>query len=364
MERWKDNVGSQFAVRYSQFGVCCSGFAVRMCESRLASCPGGAFARQGGLSGESRIPNPEPRTPFRQAKAFLIRLMYPVWLLFFLSACTVRLDVELEPEEEILVTYALFNCLDSATTAIVESSIGFEETFNLNRSKLDGPATVQLFRAGELWAEYGQEGQSVYYSAGHPPIGLGQQEWEMVVSHPGFGEARAKGRPPVPGTVLSARLLPEYVLPDGSRRDGVLEVKILDPSGGRNYYELALLNGPADSLQTVFLASLFLVETADTSFYPTASFGLGDRWLFSDEVGDGQEITLAFQTGSPAEGLEQPRLSIRYVSEAYYLYLKSLLNSGEPLLEPFQGGRGRYSNFGRNFGVFALYVEEVVPVSN
>ena len=340
MERWKYKggaavCGSLFAVRYSLFAVRYSLFAVR--------CFYPAEAR---------------------GRARFAWSMYTTLLLFSFSACTVRLDVELEPEEEILVTYALFNCLDSATTAIVESSIGFEETFNLSRSKLDGPATVQLFRAGELWAEYGQEGQSVYYSASHPPMGLGQQEWEMVVSHPDFGEARAKGRPPVPGSVLSARLLPEYVLPDGSRRNGVLEVKIQDPAGGRNYYELALLNGPPDSLQAVFLTSHFLIQTADTSFFPASSLGIADRWLFSDEGLDGQAMALAFQTLYPIQDLEQPRLSIRYIPEAYYLYLKSLLNSGEPLLEPFQGGRGRYSNFDRNFGVFALYVEEVLPVSN
>ena len=288
--------------------------------------------------------------------ALLLALTFP--------CCTVGLEVTLEPEEQVLAAYVLINCGDTTSTAVAEPSVTFNETFNLNNSKLNGPARLQLFREGALWAEFSQEGPSVYYSASHLPLGIEQVEWEMVVSHPDFGEGRATGRPPVPGSLLSARLQSEYPLPDGGLAGEVLELRIQDPPGVRNYYEIALLNGPADSSEVIYLNSHLLFATSDTTFTPANSFTLIDRWLFSDEVGDGDIITVAFSPIIPRGELQEPWLSIRYVSEPYYNYLQTLSNSGEQILEPLQGVKGRFSNFDNLFGVFALYLEELAPVEN
>ena len=308
-----------------------------------------------------------PPQKYRPGSPHLILFLYlgTLFLALILSNCTVELEADLEPEDQVLAAYVWINCGDSVSTAIVEPSVAFDETFNLNQSRLNGPAGLQLFKAGERWAEYRQNGQSSYYSSVHPPVGLGQEEWQLVVSHPDFGEARASGRPPSPGSVLSASLKSEYPRPEGGLAGNALEVKIQDPAGVRNFYEVALLNGPADSSQVVYLTSHFLMATSDTAFFPSNSFTLIDRWLFSDEVGDGDAITVAFSPISSREELEQPWLNIRYVSEPYYQYLKSLSNSGEQILEPLQGAQGSFSNFdnGRFFGVFALYVEERLPVS-
>lgn len=279
-----------------------------------------------------------------------------------LFGCTIDLEVTLEPEEEVLAAYAFVNCSAEASTVIVESSITFNEAFGLDDSKLAGPAQVQLFREGELWAEYRQQGGSVFYKTSHLPVGREQVEWEIVVSHPDFGEGRAKSRPPVPGILLSASLKQDYPFPDGGQAADALEIKIQDPPGVRNYYEIALLDGPADSLETIILNRFLLYATGDTAFIPASFFPLDGRWLVSDEAGDGEVLTLAFSSSVSREALQQPLLNIRYVPEAYYEYLKSLAGSGEQALEPFQLAQRGYSNFENILGVFALYLEERAPV--
>lgn len=276
--------------------------------------------------------------------------------------CTVELDVDLEPEEAVLAAYGLINCGDSSSYVIVEPGMSFGGTFMPDSSLLEGPARVQLLLGGALWAEFRQEGNSSTYSAGHLPLGPEQQEWELVVSHPRFGEGRAKGLPPMPGTVLSASLKPAYPLPGGGLADDVLEVVLKDPPGVRNFYEIALLNGPPDSLESVYLPSQLLFAVNDTAFSPPSSFAFADRWLFSDEVGDGDTITIAFSFITPQAPLSQPWLNIRYVSQAYYDYLRSLASSSQEFLDPLEGTKGAYSNFENIFGVFALYIGERVQV--
>ncbi len=279
------------------------------------------------------------------------------------AGCTVPLEANLEPEEDVLAVYGLINCLDSSSWLVIEPGLSFTEAFQPDNSQLEGPATARLLVEGALWAEFRQEGAGSRYVAGHLPPGLEQREWELVVSHPRFGEGRAKGQPPRPGALLSARLLSGYLLPDGGRADNVLEVAIQDLPGAANYYELALLNGPEDSLEVVFLPNPLLFAVNDSVFSSNSSFAFADRWLFSDGEGDGGRLTLAFSPQTPRGELRQPWLNIRYVSQAYYNYMKSLADSGQEIFNPFQGNQASFSSFDEPFfGVFALYAGERVKV--
>ncbi|MCB0571508.1 MAG: DUF4249 family protein [Phaeodactylibacter sp.] len=289
-----------------------------------------------------------------------------LWLGFVALAgyrCTVELDVPDPEGPRQLVVLAFMDCRDTSSLALVERTFGFNDPFPTTDTTFRGKAEVSLYRQGQVFAAFEPKADSYYFTAQHPAIGLDSAA-TLSVFHPLFGLAEATQEPPAVASVLSARLFSDLALPDGRVLARALEMRLKDSPAQDNYYEMHL--GEKDSLLVdgLFLYSLEQVyaDGADSEVQSFFAPSRGAR-LLTDEGVDGAEIRLLFAMDGTADALKEPYLYVRFVTQAYYSYMAYAAGSQSGGIFPAAAGQEPYTNFsGGGLGVFALYVEERIPI--
>lgn len=293
--------------------------------------------------------------------------MKRIWflsLLFIitLSNCTLQdLEVPDSNEPDRLTVFAFLDCRDTITRVLVERTFGFNQAFPTIDPGFRGQATVALSRQGQSLGGFLPESGSNFYTAVHAPVGTADPV-SLSVFHPLFGTVEATQDPPAVGALLSARLLKDVPLPGGVTLSRALEVRIQDTPGQANYYELYGSEGEYVTQVNFLLTDLRLAQ-ADNTDQALSTFLFNASRLLTDDGMDGAEIRLLFNIGEEADNYPAPVLSVRYTTEAYYQYVKYLSHFRATGLTPSAAGEEPYSNFsGGGLGVFALYVEERIPV--
>lgn len=280
-----------------------------------------------------------------------------------MPACFVELEGPPPQAPERLAVFAFLDCQADSSRLLLSRTFGFESPLPAADSAFRREAVAELLLPGRQPLRFSPEEGSLFFQAAHDPIGDGAQSATLAVYHPAFGWSEASAQAPLPGTLLSARLLKEVSLSSGAILADALEVRILDYAGQPNYYELYLDDGDSTALGEGFWLVNLQQAEADGQTFPLASFSFAGSRLFTDLAAEGAVIRLLFKMDRSIDAFPNPRLNVRYITELHFRYLEHLAwaqaNSFVPTAASFEA----VSNFsGATLGVFALYHQEQLAV--
>ncbi len=290
--------------------------------------------------------------------------------LLLLAGCNNFFDTEIdlpgtEHDPILAVNCYLSNTEDSLLTARISRTYGlFEQRPN---EDFVNDATVEMYKNGDLYRTF--VNNPSFFSTNYEaetggPIGDPGDEFEIVVSHPELGTARASQiiPEPVPLTEVSARIL-SFAEFEGST--GEIRLTIDDPAGEENFYELAATqlcifeyqDYDGTIFRDTFEQPVFFDGEFDNDPNTEQSVAF-ENLLISDRNFNGQNFTLSLPVFLcySEEPIEEEDLNFRIfwrtVTKDYYQYFTSINESQNAQGNPFSEPVSVYSNMENGVGAF------------
>lgn len=199
------------------------------------------------------------------------------------------------------------------------------------------------------------ETESFYLGGVSPKIGM---RYTVTVSAPGFKVASASYTQPDSVSIDSFELTSVVRQgPDLFKVKGTLTFS--DPKTTTDYYEVVL--GATEQKK---YNSNDLLENTWISV-PNPRFIFGDLLLASDTDFNGEKIMLEFEASisrfdfeaQKTKDIKHAHILLRHVTEDYYRYYKTLVQSGKNIIDPYAVHTNVYNNVENGFGLFAGYTE-------
>lgn len=282
--------------------------------------------------------------------------------LLFLSLCLISCDedffsttITLDPPEHTprLVVHA-FNTTENTliaqitrTTALSEVEINGDDRF-----VYDAIATLykedQLIGELELFADPINQNFYNYYLDINENFEEGIN-YTLVVNHPDFSEVRSTVQMPKASIILDTEFIFEGGLDETGSPRSAIDVKINDLIGKRNFYEVSISRG---GTATTYVSSL------DPSVSRSLNY---DDVIISDASFDGEEKILRLQIGKSNQ--DNRFVAWRDISEAHYIYSKTMRSSFDVGENPFTSPVQIKGNIENGFGLFSLMNLQVIEVN-
>lgn len=282
---------------------------------------------------------------------------------------TVKVDPP--PYDKALVVHEFIGNYDSLLIIEVTRNYGILETVS-DTSWGVRNATVQWLVDGQLALTPVTRGgdESFVYVADVPPGHFQPgKRYEIRVQHPDFPTISAEQVMPNPPVVDSVRYRENGGLNQFGERLSSVEAYLQDPGGERNYYELQVraeyyqlfevYDNQGNIIRIDTILSWTSVQYPDEPEDPNVAYGINGAVLVSDQFFDGQKYKFSFRTYQYDSDLRRYQVSVRAVTEEYYLYSRSEYRRRDseenPLAEPVTV----FYNMNGGLGIFGLYNERL-----
>lgn len=277
----------------------------------------------------------------------------------FLQSCqdffTTTIKVDPPEHTEQLAIHGFFTAQDSLLKVSVATTVGLLGDTRDDINQVND-ATVEVFSGATKVAtllnntnQSSTDFYNFYFDLGAPLSQFGS-EFELRVSHPDFPTASVTQQ-------LPTEVIPEeitYIENAGVDEEGYpasgFDIKINDPAGEDNYYEITLL-----VVDTTF-GNIYGYPQYLSSIDPATSRGVNyDELIISDDNFDGSDYTLRVTFDNY---VTNQLLIVQWnsITRDQYLYSKSIKayrdasDFGGPFAEPVS----IYSNIDNGLGVFGV----------
>ena len=273
-------------------------------------------------------------------------------LLAATAGCETVVDADIETRPAELVVTSLFTP-DEPWRVVVQRTVGTQEVAAFPAVVED--ATVTIRGDDGSFVALSHKGGG-FYHAGSPSPRSGVT-YTLHAAADGFRTVEAVDRLPASAVVTAVRVRARS---DADQETKRIDIEIRDDGEVRNFYELSVLDGK-DARQTRF--TLLNAELEDQIrsldpgdlFEPELTTPYVRRALIRDDPFDGKTFTFRLETDD-FHGIQgDATVYIRTVSEAYYLYERTLLLQQDAEDNPFVEPVGIQSNIRDGQGVFAGY---------
>lgn len=272
------------------------------------------------------------------------------------DAFNTTIDVDLPPHELKLGAYAFVNASRGGGLGSVTRTFPID-TFNINQASTIEDAEMEISSdLGIANFEYDPHSFNNFYvledGSMSMPIGT---ELALSVFSPKY-DTEIKTTQVVPQEVLPHSL--KFIEDAGLNLDGdersAIDVTIQDPPG-QNFYEVV-----------VYIQDTYYPDTGFPTYTESIDPVAVDSYdynalLISDDSFDGEEreIRFSFYRWNLSDGDPYDRVKLRWrnVTEDYYLFQRTLLNYEENRDNPFASPAQVHSNFEDGFGIFGVYVQ-------
>ncbi len=292
-----------------------------------------------------------------------VRIAIAIFVIAF-AGCELIIEPDLPEHTPRLVIKAFFNP-DRGWAASVSRSAGILDT-SPGSDRLVTVATVELLSDGRIIDRLPfLQRERVY--ASEKPLQAGRV-YSLRVSAPGFETVHAvdSAPPTVPTSIESYRVETSDPAPGEpgvtSITDFRLTLKIQDPPGERNHYQIRVIapdrRGRFDLRFSTKDPSIIADNRIEDSVLEDVEPFRGSEPFFKDVLFDGEshEIELSSARYTVAASLERRIwVEVRFVSETYYRHLRSALLHNTTVDNPFAEPVRIYSNIENGYGIFAGY---------
>lgn len=271
-----------------------------------------------------------------------------VTLLAVTAGCETVVDVDIETRPAELVVTSLFTP-DEPWRVLVQRTVGTQEVAAFPVVVED--ATVTIRGDDGSFVALSHKGGGFYHAGNSfPRAGI---TYTLHVAAAGFRMVEAVDRLPAPAVVAEVRV-------DDDQETKRIDIEIRDDGEARNFYELSVLNNrylyqvPFTLLNAELEDQIRSLDPGDL-FEPELTTPYVHRALIHDDSFDGKTFAFRLETDGFHGVREDATIYIRTVSEAYYLYERTLLLQQDTENNPFVEPVRIQSNIRSGQGIFAGY---------
>ena len=280
------------------------------------------------------------------------------------TACELIINPELPEHTPRLVIKAFFTP-DGGWAASVSRSVGIQDPAPGPERLVTGASVELLSDSRIIDRLLFLQRERVY--ASEKPLQSGKS-YSLRVSAPGFETVHAtdSAPPPVPTSIESYRVETSDPAPGGpgvtTITDFRITLQIQDPPGEENRYQIRVIAPDRSGRRDLRFSTRDPSIIADNRIEDPVLEGVepfvGSEPFFKDVLFDGDyhEIEISSTNYTVEASLERRIwVEVRYVSETYYMHLRSALlhktTDDNPFAEPVR----IHSNIENGYGIFAGY---------
>jgi len=284
------------------------------------------------------------------------------------------LDIEQPEYDKQLVLHGFGGSLDSNFRISLSQNYGILENVPDSGWAVAG-ALVELYEDGQKTATLtpffgqSQDSRELYGVPVQPGFFQAGKTYELRASHPDFPAVVGRQIMPQPVQVDSVRFRENGGIDSDGSKLSAVDVFLKDTPGQEDFYEIRISTRYPVVRSTTYPDGTVIYDTIRYDVYtqypesaddPNAQLTFGGGIAVSDKFFDGEAYKFGvriYETNFPMF-----HVSVRAVTEDYYLWSISAQRKSDTEDFPFAEPVTTYSNLENGIGVFALFHEQVFEI--